>query len=94
MSEIRDKALEEIATKIYRTLTTRVTFILPEGTTLLRFSQQLADQILSIPEIAVVDRKAELPTKYGEGMSEIAKTGYKMAHAEINYECWIKEVKE
>lgn len=36
---------EEMATTIYHTLTTRVTFILPEGTTLLGFSEQLADQI-------------------------------------------------
>lgn len=51
-------------------------------------------EILSIPEIAVVDRKAKLPTKYGEGMSTTAKTGYKMAHAELPKEGWIKEVKD
>ena len=41
-----------------------------------------------------VDRGAELPAKYSEGMSEIARNGYMLAQAEILKDGWVKEVKD
>ena len=55
MSEIRDRAEEKITGEIVACAST-YTF-----GTLLEFAKQYASKILAIPEIAVVDRDAELP---------------------------------
>lgn len=81
MSEIRDKATEQIE-NIYESF---------HGA---KPSRHFADQILSIHEIAVVDRDAELPSAY-----EDFPTAQKPKYAprlrwEIEQDTWVKEVKD
>ena len=47
------------------------------------------DKIFKHPDVAWIDRDKEVPTAYGEGMSEMAKTGYMMAQAEMRNEGFV-----
>ena len=53
--------------------------------------EEMVNQILTIPELAVVDREAELPPiRVNHPLEE---TGYRWAQEDILKEGWVKEIK-
>ena len=96
MSKIRDKAREKIAEYLYKNFTVDGAKSMPYWSGVRDSLRQRllakADEILSIPELAVVDREAELPDcpyhrfrqphcPYGKAQQDMCKAG------------WIKEDK-
>jgi len=78
MSEIRDKVEAQITHSLYT--------ISPDC--LEERCRELAEEILSIPEIAIVDREAELPVYWQD-----ERMPFKM-HNLLREQGWVKEIKE
>lgn len=93
MSKIRDEVRESIAQQFYGG------YCEPEDRNGYEWACALsnADQILSKPEIAVVDREAEAP-KVESGMfpqiGACASDGYSQGIQDMLKEGWVKEVKD
>lgn len=87
MSEIRDRTHIKIASLMRKYF-------------LIKTPEDITDQILSIKELAIVDREAKLPecpTKADETKDiEIHryKQGYRQAQQDMLKEGWVKEIKE
>lgn len=85
MSEIRDKVKERIASLIRENVWLHVEQMTDP--------QIITDSILSLSEIAVVDRKAKPPTLAGApSFSEDYADGYNRVGRNMLKEGWVKEV--
>ena len=82
MSEIRDRAKARVKGLIY-------TYKRVKDADL---TDDLANQILSIPELAIVDKRAELPKLVST--NDMAKTGERVGRYNLLQAGWVKEVKE
>jgi len=99
MSEIRDKARGEIAQHIYDAVFPGADWDEPSEYEKEPFYDR-ASQLLSIPELAIVDRDAELPPiivrdaeGQSDGLDEFGRGQIDGQRRMLN-EGWIKEVKE
>jgi len=89
MTEIRDKVRERVATIIRYSLKNLILISDDDKEKLL----QSADEILSIPELAIVDREAKLPEVEGKYGSMTA-TSCRNAQIDMLNAGWVKEIKD
>ena len=84
MSEIRNGVKE----KIVKIIDNSIMAVLVDG----RFNPSpYADEILAIPELAIVDREAKMPN-CPSFITTYWRAGYLQAHEDMNG--WVKEVKD
>lgn len=95
MTKIRDEVRERIA-KILFALDAKGCAVWDrEDENMHNYYLQIVDgAILSIPELAIVDRKAKLPKRkfYEDALGEAGKNGYKLALKDMAG--YVEEVKE
>jgi len=96
MSEIRDRVIEQLYAKLKAFETMLSNSEIAEFLDKEAMMQSGIEQILSIPELAVVDREAELPKNpyLSRGMMKSYQySGYEKAQQDMLKAGWVKEIK-